>query len=86
VATRTYTCPQCHYTFSPVNQLTPREKAIMAYLAKGKSTRIITDNLCISMHTVSKHYDNIKGKIGVNSLREILVYAASHEEYNSKGD
>ena len=83
---RSYTCPRCKYIFNPGRQFTLREKSILEYLSKGKPTKIIADSLCVSMKTIHSHYSSIKNKLHVNSLREVIVYAVSHSDYNKIED
>ena len=75
---RTYTCPKCNHTFSPANQLSQREKTILEYLSKGRTTRMIAGILCISIKTVSSHCDSIKSKLDLHSINEVIVYAVTH--------
>lgn len=55
--------------------LTAREKEILAAVAKGSTNKEIADSLCISVNTVMTHRKNISKKTGINSISGLTVYA-----------
>jgi two-component system, NarL family, invasion response regulator UvrY len=55
--------------------LTVRETEILHYLAKGKSTQQIADELYLSPHTVHTHRKSISKKLGIKSPTEFVVWA-----------
>lgn len=57
------------------DQLTSREKEILALAAKGMKTNQIAHSLSISIQTVRSHFKNIYPKIGVNSRTEAIIFA-----------
>src|SRR5487761_1232328 len=67
--------------------LTPRETAVLLFLADGLSNEEISRRLFISIHTLRNHIQNIIGKLGARSkleavsiaIREGLITAPSHE-------
>lgn len=59
----------------PGSSLSPREKEILALLAEGYSTKEISEKLVISTSTVHSHRSNIMTKLGLNSRRELMMYA-----------
>ena len=67
--------------------LTPRETAVLLFLADGLSNEEISRRLFISIHTLRNHIQNIIGKLGAHSkleavsiaIREGLITAPSHE-------
>ena len=61
-----------------ISQLTPRERDVLAELAKGKSDQEIAQALSISPETVRTHMVNILRKLNVNSRLEALVVAVRH--------
>ena len=61
------------------NPLTTREREIASLLAMGKSNKEVARALCISVRTVETHRRRILGKIGVNSLAELVLYAVRHK-------
>ncbi|RKD20217.1 DNA-binding response regulator [Pelobium manganitolerans] len=54
------------------NKLSPREKEILAYLAKGYRYKEIAGFLFISVETVRKHIQNIYEKLQVGSRTDAL--------------
>ncbi|MDR1455892.1 MAG: response regulator transcription factor [Tannerella sp.] len=56
--------------------LTATEKEILKAIAQGKTSQMIADERCSSIHTISTHRKNIFRKIGVNNLLEATKYAA----------
>jgi two-component system nitrate/nitrite response regulator NarL len=60
---------------SLINQLTQREKQILAYLAKGESNKAIARDLGISHDTVKLHVRNILAKLKLSSRVEAAVFA-----------
>ena len=52
--------------------LTPREKEILRLIGKGKASKQIADILGISIHTVSRHRQNILGKLSVGNSSEAI--------------
>jgi DNA-binding NarL/FixJ family response regulator len=57
--------------------LSERETEVIKSIADGKSNRIISDDLCISIHTVRTHRKNIMRKLGINSVSELVLYAVN---------
>ena len=53
-----------------LEQLTPREREVLALLADGRSDQEIADALFISAKTASVHVTNIKAKLGVDTRLE----------------
>jgi two-component system nitrate/nitrite response regulator NarL len=55
--------------------LTLREKQILMLISQGKTSREIGRVLCISKATVDKHRSNIKEKLGLKNIAEMVRYA-----------
>jgi DNA-binding NarL/FixJ family response regulator len=55
--------------------LTGKEREVLQLLAEGRSTKDISDLLCISMKTVEKHRQHITEKLGLHSVAELTKYA-----------
>jgi DNA-binding NarL/FixJ family response regulator len=55
--------------------LTPRERAVLEALARGRSFKEVAHELELSVHTVTDHVKAIYRKLAVNSRAEV-VYAA----------
>ena len=60
---------------SEVNELSSRERDILAAVAKGKTNKEIADEFNISIYTVISHRRNISQKLGINSIPGLTVYA-----------
>jgi ATP/maltotriose-dependent transcriptional regulator MalT len=58
--------------------LSTREVEVLRLLARGLSNREIADQLVISEHTVSRHLQNIFGKLGVGTRAAAGAYAFEH--------
>ena len=54
-----------------LNQLTPRERAVMERILAGKYNKVIADELNIAMRTVEVHRARIFEKMGVKSAVEL---------------
>lgn len=55
-----------------IDALTPREKEVVALLAKGMSSKEISTRLHISVHTVNKHRKNILQKTNCANTSELV--------------
>lgn len=60
---------------SDINELSSRERDILAAVAKGKTNKEIADEFNISVYTVISHRRNISQKLGINSIPGLTVYA-----------
>lgn len=58
-----------------LNELSSRERDILAAVAKGKTNKEIADEFNISIYTVISHRRNISQKLGINSIPGLTVYA-----------
>jgi DNA-binding CsgD family transcriptional regulator len=56
--------------------LSPREREILACVARGLSDREIADQLVLSPHTVHRHVANIRRKLGRHSRSAAVAEAA----------
>lgn len=56
-------------------RLTTREQVILSHIASGKSSKEIAQTLDISYRTVEAHRRNIKRKLQIDSLAELVRYA-----------
>lgn len=59
-----------------IQTLTPTERKIFTHYLEGKSVREIMELLSIKESTLRYHNQNIYGKLGINSLKQLLRYAA----------
>ncbi len=51
----------------PLNQLTPREREVLAHMAQGRSNAAIGATLFITEKAVAKHTNSIFAKLGLQS-------------------
>lgn len=58
---------------SAKTELTPREKSILQLSAKGLSDKTIAQQLNIAPRTVDAHKTNIRKKLGVHTLAEMII-------------
>jgi DNA-binding NarL/FixJ family response regulator len=68
--TRTLVAPQRTAT-----ALTPREREILIYVAKGNSNQEIADRLVISERTARTHVSNVLTKLGLASRTQAALWA-----------
>ncbi|MCF8381060.1 MAG: LuxR C-terminal-related transcriptional regulator [Bacteroidales bacterium] len=57
------------------NELSEREKTILAYVAKGMTNKEIAEILFLSTHTVITHRKNITSKLGIKTISGLTIYA-----------
>lgn len=57
------------------NELSEREKTILAYVAKGLTNKEIAEILFLSTHTIITHRKNITGKLGIKTISGLTIYA-----------
>lgn len=57
---------------SEINLLSEREKEILSLLSRGKSYKMIADELNISYHTVDSHIRKVYEKLHVHSMTEAV--------------
>lgn len=58
--------------------VTPREREILACVARGLSSKQIAARLAISLATVHKHRENLSRKLGTRNAAEMAAYALLH--------
>ena len=61
--------------------LTKREFQILGRLVSGQSTREVSDDLLISVHSVESHKGRIFKKLGVRSAKEAIIKAIKESFY-----
>lgn len=62
--------------------LSPREKDVVAYVAKGLTNKEISTKLSISIHTVITHRRNIAKKLKIHSPSGLTIYAIVNKLVN----
>lgn len=86
---RTYIDPSVVQAFmvekkdDPLDQLTAREKEVLAALARGMSNRDIAAALYVTEYTVKKHVSQILEKLGLADRTQAALFALTHG-YGSK--
>lgn len=63
---------------SPAEELTEREREVVAWVAKGHSNQAIAQELVISEKTVKTHISNILGKLDLEDRTQLAIYALKH--------
>ena len=66
------TLPQNH---SELETLTPREKEVLSWLAKGVSNKVIARSLDLAESTVKVHVQNVLRKLNLQSRVQAAIYA-----------
>jgi DNA-binding CsgD family transcriptional regulator len=59
----------------PLDDLTPREREVLALLAEALTNRQIAERLVVSEHTVHRHVTNLLRKLGLPSRTAAAAYA-----------
>jgi DNA-binding NarL/FixJ family response regulator len=59
----------------PIEQLTSREKQVLAAIAEGKSNREIAHDLYVTEYTVKKHMSQILSKLEVSDRTQAAIMA-----------
>jgi NarL family two-component system response regulator LiaR len=62
----------------PDDRLTPREREVLAQLARGLPNKLIALELGVSERTVKTHVSSILGKLGFTDRTQAAVYAVRH--------
>jgi DNA-binding NarL/FixJ family response regulator len=60
------------------DELTPRERDVLAHLARGRANKVIARELGVSERTVKTHVSNILSKLGLADRTQAAVYAVRH--------
>ena len=60
-----------------LSHLTPREKEVLAALARGMNNKTISEALFISEHTVKKHIGQILEKLDLHDRTQAALFAVS---------
>jgi DNA-binding NarL/FixJ family response regulator len=54
-------------TSGPLDELSPREREVLALMAEGRSNRAIAQELVITERAVEKHVTSIFGKLNIRA-------------------
>ncbi|MBL4789539.1 MAG: response regulator transcription factor [Kordiimonadaceae bacterium] len=63
----------------PKDGLSKREKQVVRLIAEGHTSETASQILGISYHTLRKHRENIRRKLGLNTVAELSLYAVRNE-------
>jgi len=75
--------PESYRLFlTSLKTLTKKEREVFELYMEGKSAKDIVDILGITENTLKFHNKNLYGKLGVNSRKELLLYAQIMREEN----
>ena len=77
--------PHMRQTPLVAEQLTAREREVLALLSRGATSQRIADALGIAPNTVRTHVQNILSKLQVHSRLEAVAFAARHGVVNGDG-
>ncbi|MFC6999397.1 LuxR C-terminal-related transcriptional regulator [Rufibacter roseus] len=58
-----------------IKSLSKREKEVLQLVCKGKSSKNIADELCLSVHTVNTHRKNIQARLGTGNVADLVLLA-----------
>ena len=64
---------------SNYSKLTKREKEIMVIFSKGLRQKEVADKLFISIETLRTHWKNIKKKLDIKSLADVIKYVKAFD-------
>ena len=77
--------PKAPVAPSALDRLTPREREILACLARGESNKLIARVLDLAESTVKIHVQNILKKLGLSSRVQAAVYAVEQGLHGGAG-
>lgn len=63
---------------TPIDQLTDREREVLARIAAGHANKTIASGLAISVKTVEKHRANLMRKLGLHNSAEVTMFAVRY--------
>ncbi|KAA3659037.1 MAG: DNA-binding response regulator [Chloroflexi bacterium] len=66
-----------------MDQLTPREREVLSYVAQGAGDKEVAEELTVSLYTVKAHMRSILHKLQVNSRYEAVQMAKSSSQDTS---
>ena len=64
---------------SPKEVLSKREREVLRLIALEHTSQQIANELFVSIHTVNFHRKNIRSKLSVDSVGEMILYAYQHQ-------
>tara|TARA_R110002012_G_scaffold316380_1_gene531267 strand:- start:47 stop:661 length:615 start_codon:yes stop_codon:yes gene_type:complete len=73
-----------NYNSEQIMKLTKREKQVLVTLSSGNSTKEIAEVLSISNQTVEKHKQNIREKLNLRTVAEMINFTMTSRLYKLK--
>lgn len=70
---------------SPVSRLSPREWQVFRLLGQGRVAKEIASELCMTVKTVHAHQATIRHKLGLASVRQLIMTAVRHMDKLREG-
>lgn len=64
-----------HSNTPSIEVLTKRERQVLTLIAQGKTSKDMSDELKISIHTVENHRFNLSAKLGFKNIASLVRYA-----------
>ncbi len=68
-----------------IEELTPRQREILALIADGLTNQQIADKLVLSPFTIATHRANIMQKLNLHNRTELIRYAMKHGLIDAEG-
>jgi DNA-binding NarL/FixJ family response regulator len=62
------------------DQLTEREREVLDFIGRGRSTAEIASQMQIAVSTVRKHRENMMRKLDLHTTAEIILYVVLHKD------
>jgi len=62
---------KAHADSSPLTELTPREREVLAEIAQGKSNTAIAESLVLTKRAVEKHINSIFLKLNLSEAEDV---------------
>jgi DNA-binding NarL/FixJ family response regulator len=64
----------------PLSSLTEREREVLDFISRGRSTADIAREMQIAVSTVRKHRENMMRKLDLHTTAEIILYVVLHRD------
>lgn len=77
IATTVSSLQKSPFPLDAVHRLSVRERTVLAGIAAGKNSKMIADQLGLSLFTVNNHRRRIKDKTGLRTTSDLTLHALS---------
>lgn len=71
-------------SFKKIQNLTEREKQIIACITNGETNQLISESLFISIETVKTHRKNIYKKLNLKGVNQLVTFALNNNITNTE--